>query len=149
MVHLLVFDKLKIVSLNARGLRDHVKRRKIYRYCKLHCKADIVFLQETHCEKNVEKLWSNEYGNKIYFSNGTSNSKGVGIAMNKKVVNNVDSVIRDMEGRYILLKCTFEGSSYCLGNIYAPNNDDYQWFEEVFELIHEMDCVHVILGGGL
>ena len=40
-------------------------------------KFDIAFLQETHSSKSVEEIWKAEWGRKIYYSHGTTHSKGV------------------------------------------------------------------------
>ena len=50
----------KIVSINARGLRDYHKRKQLYRAYEK--KADVVFLQETHCTEDVAKIWKNRMG---------------------------------------------------------------------------------------
>ena len=139
--------KLKIVSLNVRGMRNHVKRRKIFRFVKQKHKADIIMLQETHGDTNSEKIWSSEYGNRIIFAHGTNNSKGVAIALNKKTANSVDKICRDMYGRYILIVCKIEGLTYCICNIYAPNTDNAEWYEEIMDLVKQQDCIFNILGG--
>ena len=112
-------DNLKIVSLNTRGLRDSIKRRRVYRFIKKH-KADIALLQETHCENKLEHLWSSEFGNKIIYSNGTNRSCGVAICVSKKVVNYVHEIRRDIHGRYVIIKFKKQGYTYCIANTYAP-----------------------------
>ena len=94
-------DKIKIVSLNVRGLGSEIKRCKIYRFMKKH-NANICLLQETHCTKNLELLWSNEWGNKCLFANGMSNSRGVSMLLTKLSVNTLREVRRDINGRYIV-----------------------------------------------
>ena len=140
-------DKLRIVSLNTRGLRNDIKRRKMFRYGKLVCKADVFFMQETHGDSKVEKLWTNEYGNRVLYANGASNAKGVAIGLNKKLANNIDNIQCNINGRYILITCKFEGLSYCLCNIYAPNNDDPDWFGNLFELVKQQECIYTVIGG--
>ena len=88
----------------------------------------MVFFQETHCDRKSERVWSNEFGNDIYWSNGTSQSRGVAIAMNKKVAKCIESVHRDVEGHYVILTCLIEGLMYTFCNIYAPNTDEPNWF---------------------
>ena len=61
---------LKIITCNVRGLGDKNKRRQILNHVRT-LKADIVFMQETHCTKNKRKLWRNEWGNQIIFNDGT------------------------------------------------------------------------------
>ena len=139
-------DNVKIVSLNTRGMGDCVKRRRVYRYLKRN-NADIALLQETHCEKSKEHIWTNEWGNKCLYSNGSSTSRGVAILFRKRSANWVSEVRRDMDGRYILCKVTIGEYTYCIANIYVHNNDVPEFFKEVFNAIREMDCIHVIMGG--
>ena len=59
----MIMDKVKVISLNVRGMGDAVKKRRVYRYVKLHC-ADICLLQETHSASNKKTVWSNEWDGK-------------------------------------------------------------------------------------
>ena len=44
---------LKLSTFNCRGLQDYVKRRKIFHYLR-NTESDIIFLQETHSDKEDE-----------------------------------------------------------------------------------------------
>ena len=143
---IVIMDKLKLVSLNTRGLCNETKRRKVFRFMKKY-KADICLLQETHCTQKMEYLWSNEWGNKCLFSNGTSEARGVAVLLNKKSSGYVTEICRDMEGRYIICKLNIVDITYCVVNLYAPNDNDPSFFKDLFKKINEMDCVHVIIGG--
>ena len=114
---------------------------------KLNHKADIIMLQETHCDRKNENLWVNEYGNKMFFANGDSNARGVAIGINKKIANSVDKVQRDMDGRYLVINFTLEGMTYCLCNIYAPNCDNMTWYQELMNLIQNENCIYTVIGG--
>ena len=84
-----------MISLNAQGLRDYTKRRKVFNFMKKHTSSKgIIFMQKTHSLKTYENTWTNQFGcgNKhIVFSHGTSDSRGVLIAFleasNYKVIN--------------------------------------------------------------
>ena len=71
-------SKFDILSLNARGIRDQIKRRSIFSYLKDQ-KANIYFLQETYSERAEENIWRNEWGGELFFSHGTKHSKDVRI----------------------------------------------------------------------
>ena len=74
---------LKMGSFNVRDLGDSLKRRKLCNY--LHDNDyDVIFLQETHCTKKMEKMWRNEWGGDAFFANYNSKSRGVAIPLNKK-----------------------------------------------------------------
>ena len=57
-------------------------------------KSHLVFLQETHSKKEIETQWRNEWGGKILFSHGSSNSAGFDFTLH--------SVISDPSGRYVI-----------------------------------------------
>ena len=87
----------KIVSLNVNGLRssnDPLKRRKIFKWLKVNG-YDIVFLQETHSDSTVEKIWQREWGGQALFAHGDTRSCGVAILFNPnaKVDSSVLSVV--------------------------------------------------------
>ena len=63
--------KLKLLSLNVRGLRNKRKRRAIFSYSKAP-KGKIFCLQETYSLVEDERVWSGEWGNNILFSHGSA-----------------------------------------------------------------------------
>lgn len=66
------------ISLNARGLRDNIKRKSIFLFCKGE-KANFILLQETHSKPEDEKFWVNQWGDKIIFDHGSTKSAGLAI----------------------------------------------------------------------
>ena len=70
--------RLKIGTLNVRGLRDNNKRRATFIWLRSK-KLQVIFLQETHCTKQLETYWKSEWGGKAWFSSGTERARGVGI----------------------------------------------------------------------
>ena len=48
---------LKFVSFNARGLRDAVKRRAVFRHLHIKYPGHLAILQETHSAADVESRW--------------------------------------------------------------------------------------------
>ena len=74
------FD-VKFQSLNVRGLNKSIKRRTIFRW--LHNqKHHFTFLRETYSSKQCAQTWEAELGGKVFFSQGSSHSKGVMILVN-------------------------------------------------------------------
>ena len=125
---------LKFITYNVRGLGDLRKRREIFYY--LHQKGwDIMFLQETHCIKSKEKIWSNEWGTKIWFAHGTSNTRRVGILFHKSLDVEVHNVIQEETGRFVLLYVTIKKQKWLLVNVYAPSDDRPEFIEKLFREI--------------
>ena len=139
-------DNLKIATLNVRGLNDNLKRRRVFRYMKLH-KVDVCMLQETHCTNKSETIFSNMWGNKCVFAHGASNCRGVALLFSKKCAKNVSDIRRDIDGRFVLCKLQVGEYTYCIANIYAPNDDSPNFFGEIFNHVRELDCVFQVMGG--
>ena len=139
--------KLRLASLNVRGLKDPTKRRQIFQYCK-EKQFDVILLQETHLQKEDEYFVRSIWGGDIFHSYGENNARGVAIMIRKETKVNVKDVKTDKLGRVIVLDIDFEGDSYTIINIYAPNLDTPQFFAELSDyLIHDDEETAIILGG--
>jgi exonuclease III len=66
------------------------------------------------------ELWSKEWGGAIYISSGTSHSKGVAILIPKNMTHKINNVIKDQDGRYLLINGIFNEKELTLLNVYAP-----------------------------
>lgn len=97
-------NQYSYVSLNTRGLRESVKRKSIFLFCKNE-KAQCFLFQETHSIDLDEKFWTNQWGDKIFFCHGTNRSAGVAILMNN-FPGKILTTIRDDFGHWII--CVFE-----------------------------------------
>ena len=118
--------------MNVNGLGDNVKRRQVFKYLN-NKKVDIACLQETHAVKKYHKIWKAQYNGTIVFSDGTTNTKGVAILFNKSIgisESEID-IDKDNEGRYIIATFKYSGKSMSIINVYAPNNDDPDFYAEV------------------
>lgn len=94
---MLKIDRVKMVSYNVNGIGDKSKRREIFAYLKT-LQVSIILLQETHSSKETEHLWSAEWGNKIYFSHGTTAARGTAILFYKKMKYEVNRTKTDENG---------------------------------------------------
>ncbi|WAR08555.1 YTX2-like protein, partial [Mya arenaria] len=106
-------------SLNVNGIRNKIKREKIFHYLKQKS-YDIVYLQETHCANESEaSLWAKSWEGNIIWNNGSSQSRGVAILIKKNIDLHIveNSIYNDEHGRIISLRATLsEGSCYQLTN---------------------------------
>ena len=66
---------LNLISLNVRGIRDEIKRKKIFQFYN-EKRCDVLCLQETHSTKEDEIEWKLEWGGNIIFTHGQSNARG-------------------------------------------------------------------------
>jgi exonuclease III len=116
-------NNIQIVSFNSRGLGDKRKRLAVFQYIKTHHNG-IVFLQETHTNKQSESLWKKEWHRgQIFFSHAASNKRGVAILFPKKLPVVINDTVHDNDGRYLLLDVSIDGKNIILLNIYAPTKD--------------------------
>ena len=122
---------LKIISINANGLRNETKRRAIFNYARQ--RADIVCIQETHSDTQNELCWTLQWGGPIYFSHGNTNARGVAILISKKCDVTHKLLEKDISGRRLTVQLEYQEQKFAISNIYAPNNDDPDFFIETFE----------------
>ena len=134
---------LKIISLNVKGLRDRVKRRAIFNYCRE--RANIICLQETHTDEELEKTIALECRHQVFFSHGEPNLRGVGIILNTNEVQ-VTKCERDDMGRRISCTISYQNKEIYLCNIYAPNQDSPGFFVETFEEAIERSESIIVVG---
>ena len=109
----------KLLSLNARGIRDFHKRKAIFTWIKKQ-KVDIAFLQETYSSREIENQWKFQWLGKMLFSHGTTHSKGVLILFSSDLQIDIKNVQGDSEGRYIFVEALVQGTPFLFVNLYAP-----------------------------
>ena len=137
----------QIVTLNALGLGDPLKRRSIFNYYRT--RANIICLQETHSKKEDESVWSAEWGGNITFSHGSSNARGVCILFAPKLPYHTVSTVCSPDGRYIVTELENIDDPtlrFTLCNIYAPNNDAPQFLLNVLEAAKDKASEIIIIG---
>ena len=133
---------------NGNGLGDPNKRRALFHHFHVK-KYDLIFVQETHSTAGIEKRWNTEWGNKIWYDHGESNSKGVAIIFSKDVNVIVHHVIRSSQGRYLILYVTLNDIKLILANVYAPNNDSPEFFSKFFVEVEKFTPQYYIIGGDM
>lgn len=108
-------SKLKIISLNVRGLGSSSKSRKIIQELN-YSNCDIILLQETHfsCKKQAEEF-------EILWSFGTCRSAGVSILFSLNFPGRIIRFLTDSDGRILSLLIEYYNSKLNLVNIYSPN----------------------------
>ena len=110
---------IKFLSLNVRGLRNHVKRWALFSYLK-NQKADFYCLQETFSLKGDEVSWATEWGGKVFFSHGTEHSKGTCILQRPNSLFSSSVQLIDPDGRLVIVKIREGGEDLFLASVYAP-----------------------------
>ena len=137
---------LKICSLNVRGLGDKLKRREIFNWLRRK-NHSIFMLQEVHCSENTMSLWAVEWGYKTLFSCCTSAKGGVAILFNNNFDLQLLRTYLDPNGRFIICDITAEKKCMTIATLYAPNDDDPNFFLNFFDHLNDFQCDEVIIGG--
>jgi len=102
---------ITIFSVNARGIRDMLKRKAPFLFCKGK-EADFCFIQETHACKEDVLFWKSQWGSDMWFSFGVSN-RTAGVAILKdKFSGQVISHKTDDQGRWIIILVEINQVSY-------------------------------------
>ena len=89
--------KYDILSLNVRGIRDQLKRRR-----------------------------KGGWGGEIFLSHGTKHSKGVCIFIHPSIWSKIDYVFSRNSGRMVLIAMESNSLKLSLCNVYAPNSHSEQ-----------------------
>lgn len=114
-------NKLKIISLNTRGLGSSKKLQSIVHELNL-LNCDVVFLQETHvsCRKQAvcfEKLWNGQ----CFWSFGIGKSAGVAVLFHSNFPGKIIRFLTDSDGRVLSLLINLTNFQLNIVNIYSPN----------------------------
>ena len=136
----------EIFTLNVCGLGNIEKRRQLFYYMQ-KSKGSVFLAQETHSTSSSEEMWENQWGGKIYFSHGESNARGVCILIKNDIAFSVKNIIRDQQGRFIILDMEIDGFRFTLANVYGPNEDDPDFFTSLITEIDSLDNENKIVGG--
>lgn len=113
--------KMSFGSLNTRGLKEIVKRKALFLFCKGQ-KSNCFFFQETHSSVADEAFWINQWGDKIFFSHGSNRSGGVAICFNN-FPGQIVTHRTDQNGHWVTVVTKIEHSFLILINVYGFNND--------------------------
>ena len=120
---------LSILSLNARGLRNSVKRKALFLFAK-QFRTDFCFFQESHSILADANFWRSQWGNDIWLSRGSERSAGVTTLKNTFDGNILHSEC-DPFGHFICLVISYNDIMLITVNFYRYNtkheNDQLQW----------------------
>ena len=144
-------ESLRLLSLNVKGISNFRKRRAVFTWCRKQ-KADVIFLHETHSTEEREKQWIKEWGSQIYFSHGSSNSRGVAILLKKGIDIVGKKSFGDTCGGFIVIESKINDEEYILINVYAPNKDEQsvKFFHSLFNIMRQNEYYNednIIIGG--
>lgn len=111
--------KIRIASLNCRGLNKQLKRKCIFKKCK---SFDITCLQETHVTECNAAMWEMEWGGQFYYAEGSGQSKGQIILIHERVpFESIDVIYKTERILGLTIKIKDEMHPINIINVYGPN----------------------------
>ena len=131
---------VKIAPLNVNGLNNPVKRAKVLAKMKKE-KNQVIYLQETHLSKQEhDKLKKFGYKNTFFSAFEKGPKRGVAILISNSLHFEVTKVLKDKEGRYVIVKGKIENNVVTLINVYVPvlvhkSGTDKSFLQQLFETI--------------
>ena len=142
-------EQLTLFSQNCRGgLSVAAKRRDLFQYFRVK-NYNIICLQDVHINNNLESFIKAEWGYDAYFSSYTNMSRGVMVLINNNFEQTVKNIRTDKNGNYIILDMEIQGKEITLVNLYGPNEDSPQFYENIIKKKSEFENENVIICGDL
>ena len=138
-------SELGLLSWNVRGLRKFVKLKQVMTRLK-QFQPKLVFIQETHllsCEiDRLRKRWPGQ----VIASSFSSHSRGVAMLIHKSVPLRIQKNILDPTRRFIIIQGSLLNQDLILVNLYGPNTDDLNFYNNLFLLVSSLHG-DIIIGG--
>ena len=138
-------NKISIISMNVQGLGDKDKRKDVLNYLKNknHC---IYFLQDTHFTDKESNYIRAQWGFECFFSNFSSQARGVAILLNNTFEFKIDRMETDRNGNKLILDMSVEGKNITLINIYGPNRDNPDFYKQLKTDVNSRENLCIIGG---
>ena len=114
-------------------------------------KQDIILLSDCRIsdkEKEFTRLMglNMNCSYKIYI-NSNKDSRGVGIAIKRKIVHEVMEIFKTDDQNVILMKVRIKGALLTIGSVYGPNGNNVNFFEQLRRKVEEWDLPFILEGG--
>ena len=120
-----------------KNIQKWIQKQNIYICC----------LQETHFRPRDTYRLKVRGWKKIFHANGNQKKAGVAIFLSDKIGFKIKTIMRDIEGHYIMTKGSIQEEDITIINIYAPNIGAPQYIRQMLTAIKgEIDSNTVIVG---
>ena len=139
-------DQITITSMNCQGLGNYDKRKDVLNFLKQK-KYSIYCLQDTHFTEREENYIRAQWGFECFFSSYNSQSRGVAILFNNNFEYKLNRIKKDQQGNKLILDMTILGKKILLVNIYGPNRDKPNFYDNLKTEITEFNTDFVITVG--
>ena len=141
-------ETLEVLSVNCRGMQDRNKNADVIEYLK-KIKSNIYCLQDTHWTDKDYNYLKTIWGDEIYLSGTKTNARGVAILIRNNFEFKIINVHKDVNGNYLLLDILISNEfNLKIITIYAPNQDNPGFFENLENLINQTQQADYIIIAG-
>uniref|UniRef100_A0A3Q3BAI7 Reverse transcriptase domain-containing protein n=1 Tax=Kryptolebias marmoratus TaxID=37003 RepID=A0A3Q3BAI7_KRYMA len=120
-----------VISWNVRGLRKLIKLKKVMNRLKQY-HPKLVFIQETHLLTTEVARLRRRWPGQILSSSFSPHSRGVAILIHKSLPVCIKKTIIDPAGRFIIIQASLMNQNLILVNLYGPNIDDPDFYNNLF-----------------
>ncbi len=136
---------VKFVSWNCRGLHTLSKIKQVMSRLK-QLQSKIVFLQETHLMPKDLCRIRNRWPGQVFAASFSSQARGVITMIHKSIPFQMDGIIQDPSGRYLIVQGKFLTKPLNLVNIYGPNDDIPKFYSNLFLTLSTFSGFYVMGG---
>ena len=140
---------MRVLSANCRGLREKNKRHDVLNYIK-DLNADIICLQDTHWIESDLRALKSIWNHECLIHGKDTNSRGVSILFSNKIEYKILDTFKDDNGNVLAVTLNISNDfTFFIINIYGPNKDNPQFYQDIETLITKNTADYIILCGDL
>ena len=86
-------------------------------------------------------------GFKAVFSSGTSTSRGIAVLFRNTFPFELLHSVSDANGNYVILDIKTQEQQFTLCALYGPNEDNPNFFENILQMVENMNNLSVVIVG--
>ena len=132
--------------MNCRGLQDRNKRLDVFNFLRQK-RFSLYLLQDVHLTEQEKNKIRAEWGYEIILNSYSSQSRGTLCLLSNTFEYKIHDLIKDDIGNMLILDININDKRYSIVNIYGPNNDKPDFFENLKHKLLELDNPYTIIGG--
>ena len=122
------------------------KRQDVLNYYKTKGYS-LIYHQDTHFTNELEPIVEAQWGYRCIFNSFASNSRGGAILFNNNFELKLHREKKDKEGNILALDLNIDDNRITIINIYGPNDDNPEFYENIREYLLEFDNDYYIVCG--
>ena len=137
---------IPIINLNENGLNAPTERYRLTEWIKIKTHIHAVYRKSTS-DLKTHIDWKWEDGKNVFHANGKQKKAEVAILISDKIDLKINTITRDKEGYYIMIKGSIQEEDITIVNIYAPNIGAPQYIKQTLtDIKGETDSNSIIVG---